>query len=104
MDKLRPRPRPVATVLVLNDNQSVIEPLLSSIAGWRSLLTPEQWDSYSEVATEAAHRVDHQVRVNGSAAVYSGAPEGARAIDRALREAGLTTSVNLLVPDARQGV
>ena len=41
---------------------------------------------------------------NGSAAVYSGAPEGARAIDLALREAGLTTSVNLLVPDARQGL
>jgi hypothetical protein len=104
MDNLRTRPRSVATVLVLNDNGSVIEPLLSTITGWRSLLTTDQWDAYSELATEAAHRVDHEVRVNGSAAVYRGAPDVARAIDLALREAGLTTSVNLLVPDARQGV
>ena len=53
---------------------------------------------------EAAQHVDHEVRVNGSAAVYRGAPDVARAIDLALREAGLTTSLNLLVPDSRQGL
>jgi hypothetical protein len=104
MDNLRTTPRSLATVLVLNDNGSVIEPLLSTIEGWRSLLTSEQWETYSAMATEAAKRVDHEVRVNGSAAVYRGAPDVARAIDLALRDAGLTTSVNLLVPDSRQGV
>ena len=43
MDNLRTRPRSLATVLVLNGNESVIEPLLSTIEGWRSLLTSEQW-------------------------------------------------------------
>lgn len=104
MDNLRTRPRSLATVLVLNDNESVIEPLLSTIEGWRSLLTSEQWETYSELAMEAAQHVDHEVRVNGSAAVYRGAPDVARAIDLALRDAGLTTSVNLLVPDFRQGL
>lgn len=104
MDPLPTRPRPVATVQVLNGNESVIEPLLATITGWRSLLTPEQWEAYSELATEAAQRVDREVRVNGRAAVYSGSPDGARAIDLALRQAGLTTSVNVQVPDARQGL
>ena len=104
MDNPRTLPRSIATVLVLNDNQSVIEPLLSTIDGWSSLLTSEQWETYSDMASAAAHRVDHEVRVNGSAAVYRGSPDMARAIDLALREAGLTTSVNLLVPDFRQGV
>jgi hypothetical protein len=104
MDTLPTRPRSIATVLVLNGNESVIAPLLSTIEGWSSLLTAEQWEAYSELATEAAQRVDREVRVNGSAAVYRGAPDVALAIDLALREAGLTTSVNLLVPDSRQGV
>jgi uncharacterized protein YjeT (DUF2065 family) len=102
MDHPLPR-RPVATVLVLNDNEPVIEPLLASIEGWRSVLTPEQWEAYRDLATAAAHRVDREVRLTGSAAVYRGAPDVAHGIDAALRAAGLTTSVNQLVPDARQG-
>jgi hypothetical protein len=86
---------PLATVLVLNANRSVIEPLLSTIEGWRSLLAEDQWAAYEQMASSAALRVDRQVRLNGSAAVYRGAPDVAEAIDAALRAAGLTTSVNL---------
>jgi hypothetical protein len=102
MDHPLPR-RPIATVLVLNDNEPVIEPLMASIEGWRTVLTPEQWEAYRDLAIAAAHRVDREVRLNGSAAVYRGAPDVAQGIDAALRAAGLTTSVNQLVPDVRQG-
>jgi hypothetical protein len=34
-----------------------IEPLLASIEGWRSVLTPEQWEAYRDLATTAAQRV-----------------------------------------------
>lgn len=103
MDAERPPPLPLTTLLVINDLRPVAARLLASIEGWRSVLTEEQWSGYRERASRAAVRLERQVACNGSAVVYRGSPEVAGSLEAGLREAGLTTSLNTIVPDLRQG-
>lgn len=70
-----------ATVLVLD----TLQPLVAALqAGLGEITAPE------------AERLAHQVARCGSAPVFRGDPAAARQIDRSLRGAGLTTSLNEL--------
>ena len=74
---------PLATVWVLNSLEPVIEPLRRAIAG---------------LPAASAAWLDERLQRNGAAIVFRGHPEAARRYETNLKAAGLTTSVNLLMP------
>jgi hypothetical protein len=74
---------PLATVWVLNTLEPVIDPLRRAIAG---------------LPAASAAWFDQRLQRNGGAIVFRGHLEAARRYETNLKAAGLTTSVNLLMP------
>lgn len=72
---------PLATVSILNSLRSVVEPLLESI---------------EDLSSKEAEGMESLLQRTGSAIVFRGHPSAALHLERRLRKAGLTTSVNSL--------
>jgi ATP-dependent Clp protease adapter protein ClpS len=72
---------PIATVSVLLALRPVVSQLRQAI---------------EDLASHEAERLDSLVQRTGSAIVFSGHPSAARQMANRLRQAGLTTSTNLL--------
>ena len=72
---------PIATVSVLLALRPVVSQLRQAI---------------EDLASHEAERLDSLVQRTGSAIVFSGHPSAARQMAHRLRQAGLTTSTNLL--------
>jgi hypothetical protein len=75
---------PLATVSILNDLRPVLQQLQEAI---------------EDLSAREAEGLDSLLQRTGSAIVFRGHPSSARHLDRRLRRAGLTTSVNLLPQD-----
>lgn len=74
---------PLATVWVLNSLESVIEPLRRAIAG---------------LPAASAAWLDERLQRDGAAILFRGHPDAARRYEANLQAAGLTTSLNLMMP------
>lgn len=72
---------PIATVSVLLALRPVVNPLLQAM---------------ENLASHEAERLDSLLQRTGSAVVFRGHPSAARHLEQRLRQAGLTTSTNLL--------
>lgn len=72
---------PIATVSVLLALRPVVNPLLQAM---------------ENLASHEAERLDSLLQRTGSAVVFRGHPSVARHLEQRLRQAGLTTSTNLL--------
>lgn len=72
---------PIATVSVLLALRPVVNPLLQAM---------------ENLASQEAERLDSLLQRTGSAVVFRGHPSAARHLEQRLRQAGLTTSTNLL--------
>lgn len=81
MNSAIPIAQPIATVLVLPDLRPLAARILSAIR---------------DLTSGSAAAFDLEAERTGRVVVFRGEPDEARRLDRELRRAGLTTSINTL--------